>query len=79
MNILLFAGLAEAVGAATVRLNVELPASVADAKKALADAYPEAAKLLDSCFAAINHAYANDDAVIRPGDEVAFLPPVSGG
>lgn len=79
MNILVFAGLAEAVGAAAIRLDVELPASVADVKKVFAEAYPEAAGLLASCFAAINHAYANDDAVIRPGDEVALLPPVSGG
>ncbi len=79
LNILIFAGLAEAAGASAVRLEIGLPATVADAKRAFAAAYPAAAERLASCFAAINQEYADDDAVIRPGDEVAFLPPVSGG
>jgi molybdopterin synthase sulfur carrier subunit len=29
--------------------------------------------------AALNHALAPADAVVRDGDEVAFLPPVTGG
>lgn len=28
---------------------------------------------------AVNHHFATPDAVLRPGDEVAFLPPISGG
>ncbi|MEO8486261.1 MAG: molybdopterin converting factor subunit 1 [Betaproteobacteria bacterium] len=28
---------------------------------------------------AVNHALVRDDARIAPGDEVAFLPPVTGG
>ncbi|WP_158299483.1 MoaD/ThiS family protein [Paenibacillus antri] len=79
LNILIFAGLAEAVGASAVRLETELPATVADAKRAFAEAYPVASDRLASCFAAINQEYAGDEAIIHPGDEVAFLPPVSGG
>jgi molybdopterin converting factor subunit 1 len=29
--------------------------------------------------AAVNRAYAREDAVLAEGDEVAFLPPVAGG
>ena len=79
LHILIFAGLAEAVGASSVKLEIELPATVAEAKRAFAAAYPAAANRLADCFAAINQEYAGDAAVIRPGDEVAFLPPVSGG
>lgn len=79
LNILIFAGLAEAVGASSVRLETTLPATVADAKRDFAAAYPAAADRLASCFAAINQEYADDAAIIRSGDEVAFLPPVSGG
>ena len=28
---------------------------------------------------AINHAFASPDQALQPGDEVAFLPPISGG
>jgi molybdopterin synthase sulfur carrier subunit len=28
---------------------------------------------------AINHQFADADAVLHPGDELAFLPPISGG
>ena len=28
---------------------------------------------------AVNHALAADDALLAPGDEVAFFPPVTGG
>jgi len=79
LRILVFAGLAEAVGAPQVRLELELPARVEDAKRAFALAYPAAAERLSSCFAAVNHEFAEDGAWIQEGDEVAFLPPVSGG
>lgn len=79
LNILLFAGLAETVGASSVRLDVDMPAKVSRVKSALAAMYPAAEAQLAGCFAAVNQAYADDEAVIHAGDEVAFIPPVSGG
>jgi molybdopterin converting factor subunit 1 len=35
--------------------------------------------LWDSIAVAVNQEYARGDAVLREGDEVALLPPVSGG
>jgi molybdopterin converting factor subunit 1 len=79
LNILVFAGLAETVGAGKVAIAAETPLTVAELKKRFAQAYPLAEAQLASCFAAINQTYADDDAVIGEDDEVAFLPPVSGG
>jgi sulfur-carrier protein len=41
--------------------------------------HPEALRLRGSLVAAINQEFAPWEARLRPGDEVAFLPPVSGG
>jgi len=79
VQVLLFAGLAETAGATKVEVDVSLPAKVSDVKRAFAEAYPQCAEQLATCFAAINQSYAHDASDVRPGDEIAFLPPVSGG
>lgn len=79
VQVVVFAGLAEAAGERAVELPVELPAKVSDVKRAFAERFPAAAEQVKGCFAAVNQAYAGDEETIRPGDEVALLPPVSGG
>lgn len=32
-----------------------------------------------SCMIAVNQAYANDDTTLSDSDEIAIIPPVSGG
>ena len=72
VSVRLFAGLRERAGASHV--DVELPddATVADLLASL-ELAPR------SCVAAINRVYADGAARIAPGDEVALVPPVSGG
>jgi molybdopterin synthase catalytic subunit len=72
VSVRLFAGLRERAGSA--RIEVELPdgATVRDLLAAM-ELAPR------SCVAAINREYATPDAPIAPGDEVALVPPVSGG
>jgi len=48
-------------------------------KEAIAALYPEAASAVRSCFVARNYAYAADDEPISSDDELALIPPVSGG
>ncbi len=64
------------------RLALELPegATVADALAAAARE-PGLGELLPRMPArvAVNHEYASEDAVIEAGDELALIPPVSGG
>lgn len=66
---------------ATERCSLDLGdgASVGDAWTALANRYPALAPHRDYVRAARNGAYADWDAVLAEGDDVAFLPPVSGG
>jgi molybdopterin synthase catalytic subunit len=48
-------------------------------KQALTDRYPELEELIRISFVACNHAYADDTASVKASDELALLPPVSGG
>lgn len=79
LNILVFAGLAETVGAPAVALDAQAPVKVAELKRMVAERYPEASAQLAACFAAVNQSFADDETIVQPGDEVALLPPVSGG
>lgn len=65
----------------TDRCDLDLPdgATVDDAWSALAARFPGLAPHRPYVRAARNAAYAAWDAILGAGDEVAFLPPVSGG
>ena len=74
IRVRLFAGLRERAG--TGQLELELPegAVVGDALErmsALTEGVP--------VVMAVNHEYADSDAPLHGGDEVALIPPVSGG
>ncbi|HEX7013864.1 MAG TPA: MoaD/ThiS family protein [Cyclobacteriaceae bacterium] len=62
--------------------EVELPlnegGTVGDLKAQLASAYPGVMEL-KSLFIAVNNEYADDTVVLNATDEVALIPPVSGG
>ena len=72
VSVRLFAGLRERAGAPRVEVELPEPATVADLLAAM-ELAPR------SCVAAINLEYAGPGAEIAPGDEVALVPPVSGG
>ena len=54
------------------------PLNVAEFKGRLFDKYP-ALKNLSTLSVAVNNVYAGDETMINKGDEVALIPPVSGG
>jgi len=41
--------------------------------------YPRLTELTDDLIVSVNKRYAKEDLVLKEGDEVALLPPVSGG
>jgi MoaE-MoaD fusion protein len=78
VSVRLFAGLRERAG--TDRLELELPddARVGDVLAAMAGTAVGALRPRE-CVVAVNREYANADEPVRAGDEVALVPPVSGG
>jgi MoaE-MoaD fusion protein len=78
VSVRLFAGLRERAG--TDRLEVELPdgARVADVLAAMAGT-PVGELRPRECVVAVNREYAAADSPVQAGDEIALVPPVSGG
>jgi molybdopterin synthase sulfur carrier subunit len=68
----------EIVGSAEVELDVDNPINVEQLRELLTQKYPEF-RSLRSMFLAVNNAYANDTATLAEHDEIALIPPVSGG
>jgi molybdopterin converting factor subunit 1 len=61
--------------------TVELPedATVSIASDAIAQQFPSIARHLPRVAFAVNQEYRSKDTVLRDGDEIALIPPVSGG
>jgi MoaE-MoaD fusion protein len=74
VRVLLFAALRERAGADTVELELPDGSAVRDA---LAQVQALTAGL--SVVMAVNQEYAGEDQTLSPGDEIALIPPVSGG
>jgi molybdopterin synthase catalytic subunit/molybdopterin converting factor small subunit len=74
VTVRLFAGFRERAGRDVVELELPDGARVADALAALADVTGET-----PCVLAVNRDYAHEDHVLVGGDELALIPPVSGG
>ncbi|MDO3679582.1 molybdopterin converting factor subunit 1 [Paenibacillus ehimensis] len=80
LKLLLFAGLAEHFGSPVLELDIEQDGLTPQELKALLAArYPAASDVLKQAFVAVNQQYADDAVRITGQDEVALIPPVSGG
>jgi molybdopterin converting factor subunit 1 len=83
VNVKLFAQLRDQTGAGDVAVDVgadpQNGATVASVWQALVAAHPELAPFETSVSCAVNATYARKHTRVNAGDEVAFLPPVSGG
>jgi len=74
-----FAALREALGAAEFTVTLPAGANILALQTRLAEDYPEA-KLRGRRFTtAVNRSYAPPETILSDGDEVALIPPVSGG
>ncbi len=87
VHVRLFAGLRERAGWGERLIQLDARpdsqrTTAADLWRQLAlDAGPgeESAELPATVLVAINQAFAAPDSPLSPGDEVAFLPPITGG
>jgi molybdopterin converting factor subunit 1 len=79
VNVLLFAALAERADRRALTVHLEESATVSTLLEEIGRQHPELTDLLPSCFVSVNQEYAHAETKIQDGDEIAILPPVSGG
>jgi molybdopterin converting factor small subunit len=78
VRVLLFASYADTLGVDSVELNLEHPATVGSALDRLR-ALPGGDRLPPKPLCALNLTHARIDTPLSGGDELAILPPLSGG
>ncbi|HSK09217.1 MAG TPA: molybdopterin converting factor subunit 1 [Vicinamibacterales bacterium] len=79
VRIRLFARLRELAGSAELHRDVPEGATVANLWDVLAAEFPGMRPHAPSVSSAVNEEFARKTTRLNDGDEVAFLPPVSGG
>tara|TARA_B100000686_G_scaffold61229_1_gene65826 strand:+ start:168 stop:449 length:282 start_codon:yes stop_codon:yes gene_type:complete len=79
IRVLFFASCREIAGSSQVDLSVREGITVGELKNEIVATYPDLAGIAPSLSTAVNMEYASDDDIISSNDEVALIPPVSGG
>ena len=82
MKVLFFASLREQLDCSALELVVAAPMTVAELKQRIGGVKGEqwqAVLNAGNVICAVNYTVADENAVVQPGDEVAFYPPVTGG
>ena len=79
VTVRLFARLKDIAGAAELTRDVAAGATIGTVWRQLAGEFPGLALYERSISSAVNLDYAHMDRAVSDGDEIAFLPPVSGG
>jgi molybdopterin converting factor subunit 1 len=79
VTVRLFARLRDLAGAGELVRDLSAPATVQTVWRSLVAEFPTLADYERTMSVAVNAEYARMNADVTDGDEVAFLPPVSGG
>ena len=79
MKVKFFASYKEALGKDELDLELEEDSSVSELLKILRKDHPKLGNLMETLVVSVNLEYANYERKLKEGDEVALLPPVSGG
>jgi molybdopterin converting factor subunit 1 len=79
VRLLFFAVLRDIAGTGERELAIDEGTTAIDVWETLRRSYAKLADYAQPPMIAINESYASPDAVLREGDELAFIPPVAGG
>lgn len=78
IQVLLFGIVADLIGASSIDFEITSEETVFTFKKKLAATFPQLNNYA-SFAVAVNETYSLDDVLVKNGDIIALIPPVSGG
>ncbi|MFM7150117.1 MAG: molybdopterin converting factor subunit 1 [Gemmataceae bacterium] len=79
IRVLLFARIKEMFASSSLEIELPEGATVGELRQVLIDRTPHLKPLLDRCRIAVDSEFAIDLLPIQPHNEIALIPPVSGG
>jgi molybdopterin converting factor subunit 1 len=79
VRVLLFGAAADRAGVRQTEVPVNGSVTIGELWPVLTDRHPSLVPMRDTLAFAVNGEYARMEDPVVPGDEVAVLPPVSGG
>lgn len=79
VKLLLFASLKDIAGRRDLEMELDDGSTLQQVTEKLASLYPEIGRMQNSVRIAINQEFADENSSLNNGDEIAFLPPMSGG
>lgn len=79
IKVLFFASCRDAVGGKELVLDLPEGTTAAGLKDEVTSRYPRLAPLREKLLIAANAEYVDGTTVLKDGDEIALIPPVSGG
>ena len=79
VRVQVFGMLADKLGKHEIQMDLEEPVTAGSITDALSRQFPDLAELADRVAVAVNMSYVQSDHPIESGDEIALIPPVSGG
>jgi molybdopterin converting factor subunit 1 len=79
VTVLYFASIRDLTGRASDEVELSEGAALSDLLKEVTSRYPKVGAMVASLMMSVNEDYAEPSTVLSEGDEVALIPPVSGG
>src|SRR5206468_3100949 len=79
VHVRLFAGLHDMIGKRDVTLELPDGATIAQLRDRLGEEYPIVQPFLTTLVCAVDEEYVPSEHVLREGEDVALIPPISGG
>jgi len=74
-----FAWAYEVTGSDEIEVEMKESAKVSDLREILSQKFPEFSGRMESIAVSINQEFVGEGAIISSSDEVALIPPISGG
>ena len=79
ITVLYFAGAKDATGKRRESIKMPMDTTISELLSVISSTHPKISNILNSMKVAVNYRVVGVDAILKEADEVALLPPVSGG